>query len=82
MIDDSDSDDMYKDDIQNLNVIDKLNILITLIQKSSYEKQRSLLHLLEETKFHLLHAWNEADYYRELCEGYETTINKAASGLK
>jgi hypothetical protein len=81
MIDDNE-DDMYGDAIQSLSIIDKLDVLIHLIQNSSYEKQRSLLHLLEETKFHLLHAWNEAQYYRELCEGYETTINKAASGLK
>jgi hypothetical protein len=53
-----------------------------LIEKNSHEKQRALLSLLEETKFHLLHAWNETEYYRELCEGYETIINKAVSGLK
>lgn len=77
-----DDDGMYNEADSSIHIIDKLNILICLIEKNSYEKQRALLSLLEETKFHLLHAWNETEYYRELCEGYEVIINKALSGLK
>jgi hypothetical protein len=81
MIDDDD-DEMYNEATNAIHIIDKLDILISLIEKNSYEKQRALLSLLEETKFHLLHAWNETQYYRELCEGYEAIIKKAESGLK
>ena len=82
MIDDD--DDMYDDDEEmvSITVIDKLDVLINLIKKTSDEKQYAILTLLEETKFHLFHAWNEAQYYRELCESYETAINKAGSGLE
>jgi hypothetical protein len=79
MIDDD--DEMHDDEI-SVTVIDKLDVLIALIKKNNNEKQYAILSLLEETKFHLFHAWNEAQYYRELCESYETAINKAASGLK
>ena len=79
MIDDD--DEMHDDEI-SITVIDKLDVLIALIKKNNNEKQYAILSLLEETKFHLFHAWNEAQYYRELCESYETAINKAASGLK
>ena len=81
MIDDDDGD-MYNEAVNSIHIIEKLNILICLIEKNNYEKQRALVSLLEETKFHLLHAWNETEYYRELCEGYEIIINKAISGLK
>jgi hypothetical protein len=77
-----DDDDEMHDDELEFTVIDKLDILIGLIKKVDSEKQTAILRLLEETKFHLFHAWNEAQYYRELCESYETTINKAVSGLK
>lgn len=76
MIDDDD------DEIRDITVIDKLDVLINLIKKNNYDKQYAILSLLEETKFHLFHAWNEANYYRELCESYETAINKVVSGLK
>ena len=79
MIDDD--DEMHDDEI-SITVIDKLDVLITLIKNNNNEKQYAILSLLEETKFHLFHAWNEAQYYRELCESYETAINKAVSGLK
>lgn len=80
MIDDD--DEMHDDEMVSITVIDKLDLLINLIKKSNNEKQYAILTLLEETKFHLFHAWNEAQYYRELCESYETAINKAVSGLK
>ena len=80
MIDDD--DEMHDDAIESVTVIDKLDVLISLIKRFNPEKQVAILSLLEETKFHLFHAWNEAQYYRELCESYETAINKAASGLK
>ena len=76
MIDDDDGDE-----IESITVIDKLDVLIALIKNNNNEKQYAILSLLEETKFHLFHAWNEAQYYRELCESYETAINKAISGL-
>ena len=79
MIDDD--DEMHDDEI-SITVIDKLDVLIALIKKNNNDKQYASLSLLEETKFHLFHAWNEAQYYRELCESYETAINKAVSGLK
>jgi hypothetical protein len=80
MIDDN--DDM-NDDIQDeINIIDKMNILIALIQKTGPKGQVALLQLLEEAKFQLFYAWNEANYYRELCEAYEKTIDKLDSGLK
>jgi hypothetical protein len=79
MIDDD--DEMHDDEI-SITVIDKLDVLIALIKKNNNDKQYAILSLLEETKFHLFHAWNEAQYYRELCESYETAINKAVSGLK
>jgi hypothetical protein len=80
MIDDG--DEMHDDESRDITVIDKLDVLINLIKKNNYDKQYAILSLLEETKFHLFHAWNETQYYRELCESYETAINKAASGLK
>ena len=76
MIDDDDGDE-----IESITVIDKLDVLIALIKNNNNEKQYAILSLLEETKFHLFHAWNEAQYYRELCESYESAINKAISGL-
>jgi hypothetical protein len=79
MIDDD--DEMHDDEI-SITVIDKLDVLIALIKKNNNDKQYAILSLLEETKFHLFHAWNEAQYYRELCESYETAINKAVSELK
>jgi hypothetical protein len=80
MIDDD--DEMHDDAIESVTVIDKLDVLISLIKRFNPEKQVAILSLLEETKFHLFHAWNEANYYRELCESYETAINKVVSGLK
>jgi hypothetical protein len=77
MIDDDD-DDRYDEAIQSISVIDKINILISLVEKNNHERQSAFLNLLEEAKFHLFHAWNEAQYYRELCEAYENAINKAA----
>jgi hypothetical protein len=79
MIDDD--DEMHDDEI-SVTVIDKLDVLIALIKNNNNDKQYAILSLLEETKFHLFHAWNEAQYYRELCESYETAINKAVSELK
>lgn len=77
-----DGDDMNDDLHEEINIIDKMNILIALIQKSGPKGQVALLNLLEEAKFQLFYAWNEANYYRELCEGYEKTINNISSGLE
>ena len=80
MIDDN--DDMENDAHEEINIIDKMNILIALIQKTGPKGQVALLQLLEEAKFQLFYAWNEANYYRELCEGYEKAIDKLGSGLR
>ena len=72
----------FDDAMENVNVIDKIDILITLIENSSTDKYKSLQLVLEEAKFQLLHAWNEVQYYMELCEGYETTLNKVDGELK
>jgi hypothetical protein len=80
MIDDN--DDMENDAHEEINIIDKMNILIALIQKTGPKGQVALLQLLEEAKFQLFYAWNEANYYRELCEGYEKAIDKLDSGLR
>lgn len=79
MIDDD--DEMHDDEI-SITVIDKLDVLIALIKSNNNEKQYAILSLLEETKFQLFHAWNEIRYYSELCESYESAINKADNGLK
>ena len=77
-----DDDDMNDDIEGEINIIDKMNILIALIQKTRPKGQVALLHLLEGAKFQLFYAWNEANYYRELCEGYEKAIDKLDSGLR
>ena len=72
----------FDDAMENVSVIDKIDILITLIENSSTDKYKSLQLVLEEAKFQLLHAWNEVQYYMELCESYETTLNKVDGELK
>jgi len=66
----------FENAMENVSVIDKIDILITLIENSNTDKYRALKLVLEEAKFQLLHAWNEVEYYMELCEGYETTLKK------
>ena len=56
-----DDDDMNDDIEGEINIIDKMNILIALIQKTRPKGQVALLHLLEEAKFQLFYAWNEAN---------------------
>ena len=77
-----DEKEEFDDAMENVSVIDKIDILITLIENSSTDKYKSLQLVLEEAKFQLLHAWNEIQYYMELCEGYETAIKKVDSELK
>ena len=72
------------DNIENpgpVNILDKIDILLTLIENGPSGKYKALSAVLEEARFELLHAWNEIKYYRELCEGYETAINKIGSEL-
>ena len=72
----------FDDAMDHVSVVDKIDILISLIESSRNNKYRALKLVLEEARFQLLHAWNEAQYYMELCDGYETAIKKAGSELK
>jgi len=69
----------FDDAMENISIVDRIDILLSLIETN--QKYKSLKILLEEAKFQLFHAWNEAQYYMELCEGYETAIKKAGSEL-
>ena len=72
----------FDDAMEHVSVIDKIDILISLIEGSKTDRYKSLQLVLEEAKFQLAHAWNEAQYYMELCDSYETAINKVDSELK
>jgi len=76
-------DDSDFDHIDDVSVIDKIDILLTLIENGPGKtRYRALSAVLSEAKFQLLHAWNEAQYYLELCEGYEKTIKQLGDELK
>lgn len=75
-------DDSDFDHNEAVSVIDKIDILLTLIENGPKERYKALAFVLQEVKFQLLHAWNEAQYYMELCEGYEETIKKVGDKLK
>jgi hypothetical protein len=78
-------DDSDFDHIDEVSVIDKIDILLTLIEngsENSRTRYRALAAVLSEAKFQLLHAWNEAQYYLELCEGYEKTIKQIGDELR
>ena len=78
-------DDSNFEHIDEVSVIDKIDILLTLIEngpENSRNRYRALSAVLNEAKFQLLHAWNEAQYYMELCEGYERTIKQIGDKLK
>ena len=63
-------DDSDFEHIDEVSVIDKIDILLTLIENGpSKNRYRALSAVLSEAKFQLLHAWNEAQYYLEICEG-------------
>jgi hypothetical protein len=72
----------FDDAMEHVSVVDKIDILISLIESSNTDKYKALKLVLEEAKFQLLHAWNEVQYYMELCESYETAIKKVGSELK
>ena len=79
----TDEPDSFDDDIGgDVTIIDKLDILITLIENGPRDKYKALTNTLYEAKFQLLHAWNEVQYYMELCEGYEKTIKQVGDKLK
>ena len=78
-------DDSDFDHIDEVSVIDKIDILLTLIEngsENSRTRYRALAAVLSEAKFQLLHARNEAQYYLELCEGYEKTIKQIGDELR
>ena len=75
-------DDSDFEHIDEVSVIDKIDILLTLIENGPKDKYKALAFVLQEAKFQLLHAWNEAQYYLELCEGYENTIKQLGDKLK
>jgi hypothetical protein len=74
--------DNEKFDIDQISVIDKIDILITLIENGPKDRYKSLTNVLYEARFQLLHAWNEVEYYMELCEGYERAIKQVGDKLK
>ncbi len=72
----------FDDAMEHVSVVDKIDILISLIENTNTDKYRALKLVLEEARFQLIHAWNEAQYYMELCEGYESAIKQIGSELK
>ena len=72
----------FGDEIDNVTIIDKIDILITLIENGPRDKYKALVNVLYDARFQLLHAWNEVQYYMELCEGYERTIKQVGDKLK
>ena len=77
-------DNLGDDDSEtgDVSIIDKLDILITLIENGPRDKYKALTNTLYEAKFQLLHAWNEVQYYMDLCEGYEKTFKQVGDKLK
>lgn len=75
-------DDDNFEDIEEVSIIDKIDILLTLIHNDPKNRYRALAIVLKDAKFQLLHSWNEAQYYMELCEGYERTIKQAGDKLR
>lgn len=75
-------DDSDFEPTEEVSVIDKIDILLALIENGPKDKYKALAFVLQEAKFQLLHAWNEAQYYMELCESYEEQILKAGDKLK
>lgn len=75
-------DDDNFEDIEEVSIIDKIDILLSLIQNDPKNRYRALAIVLKDAKFQLLHAWNETQYYMELCEGYENTIKRVGDKLK
>jgi len=84
MIEDSNDDDFDDDKIgiDEVAIIDKIDILLTLIENGPKDKYKALALVLHEAKFQLLHALNEAQYYSQLCDGYEKTIKQLGDSLK
>lgn len=78
------NDDDFDDGVEmdEITVIDKINILLTLIENGPNEKYKALALVLHEARFQLLHAWNEVQYYTELCESYEKSIKEVGDSLK
>lgn len=74
--------DDFGDEIDDVTIIDKIDILITLIENGPKERYKALVNVLYDARFQLLHAWNEVQYYMELCEGYEKTIKQVGDKLK
>jgi hypothetical protein len=74
--------DDFDDEIDEVSVIDKIDILITLIENGPKDRYKALAVVLHEAKFQLLHAWNEVQYYMELCESYERAIKQIGDKLK
>lgn len=74
--------DDFGDEIDEVTIIDKIDILITLIENGPKERYKALVNVLYDARFQLLHAWNEVQYYMELCEGYEKTIKQVGDKLK
>ena len=78
----TDEPEDFGDHLDDVTIIDKIDILITLIENGPKEKYKALVNVLYDARFQILHAWNEVQYYMELCDGYERTIKQAGDKLK
>lgn len=78
----TDEPEDFGDEIDNVTIIDKIDILITLIENGPKDKYKALVNVLHDARFQLLHAWNEVQYYMELCESYERAIKQVGDKLK
>jgi len=78
----TDDPEDFGDEIDNVTIIDKIDILITLIENGPKDKYKALVNVLHDARFQLLHAWNEVQYYMELCESYEKSIKELGDKLK
>lgn len=78
----TDDPEDFGDEIDNVTIIDKIDILITLIENGPKDKYKALVNVLHDARFQLLHAWNEVQYYMELCESYERAIKQVGDKLK
>ena len=86
MIDNPDNNDLPDSDDVQITVIDKIDILLSLIEKGFPKdaklRYQTLTELLLDARFQLLHSWNEIEYYMELCEAYEKQFKEIGDKLK
>ena len=83
---DNPDNNLPDDEDAPITVIEKIDILLSLIErgfpKDAKLRYQTLTELLLDAKFQLLHAWNEVEYYMELCEAYEKQFKEIGDKLK